>query len=67
MQQVDDAFIMTDKSYGVNIRHVLRLKEHMLTMRNGDSVPVSIPRYQQIKDYQRLLGAASEIAEVYEC
>ena len=49
MQQVDDAFIMTDKSYGVNIRHVLRLKEHMLTMRNGDSVPVSLPRYQQVK------------------
>ena len=49
MQQVDDAFIMTDKSYGVNIRHVLRLKDHMLTMRNGDSVPVSLPRYQQVK------------------
>ena len=31
MQQVDDAFIMTDKSYGVNIRYGLRLKDHMLT------------------------------------
>lgn len=49
MQQVDDAFSMTDKSYGVNIRHVLRLKDHMLTMRNGDSVPISLPRYQQVK------------------
>lgn len=49
MQQVDGAFIMTDKSYGVNIRHVLRLRDHMLTMRNGDSVPVSLPRYQQVK------------------
>lgn len=66
MQQVDDAFIMTDKSYGVNIRHVLRLKDHMLTMRNGDSVPISLPRYQQVKKgYQRLLGAAGmEIAGI---
>lgn len=49
MQQIDDAFIMTDKSYGVNIRHVLRLKDHLLTMRNDEHVPVSLPRYQQVK------------------
>ena len=56
MQQVDDAFIMTDKSYGVNIRHVLRLKDHMLTMRNGDSVRSAFRDISRSKRLSAIIG-----------
>jgi DNA-binding LytR/AlgR family response regulator len=53
----DDAFIFTDRSFIVNLRHVMTLGDHIIIMRNGDKIPVSIPQFHKVKmaisDYWR--------------
>lgn len=54
----DNAFIITDRSFAVNLRHVLTLEKRILVMRNGDEVPVSISQLssvrQAISDFWRV-------------
>jgi DNA-binding LytR/AlgR family response regulator len=53
----DEVFIFTDRSFIVNLRHVMTLGDHMIIMRNGDEIPVSIPQFRKVKkaisDYWR--------------
>ncbi len=42
-------FIMIDKSYAVNIRHVMSLKDQRIRMRDGTLLPVGAPRLQEVK------------------
>ena len=43
-------FIFIDKSCVVNLKHVMRLQEHVVQMRNGIRLPVGGPRMAQVKD-----------------
>ncbi len=53
----DNAFVFTDRSYVVNLRHVITLDKDLIIMRNGDTIPVSMPQFQKVKqaisDYWR--------------
>ena len=53
----DQEFQFTDRAYVVNLRHVMMLGDHVVTMRDGTEIPVSIPQFQKIKkaisDYWR--------------
>lgn len=42
-------FLMIDKSYAVNIRHIMSFKDHVLHMRNEVQLPVGRTRLMQIK------------------
>lgn len=42
-------FIMVDKSYAVNIRHIMKINGHDLVMRNDAVVPVGISRMSKIR------------------
>ena len=48
-QLASDGFIMADRGYLVNIRHVMRMKNHDLYMRNGNIVTVSRERFKSVK------------------
>ena len=45
----DGDFIYVDRSYLVNLEHVMKLKHREVYMANGDIVPVSYPRLEQVK------------------
>lgn len=53
----DVVFVLTDRSYAVNLRHVMMLGDHCLTLRNNAEVPISIPQFTKVKkiisDYWR--------------
>lgn len=42
-------FLMVDKSYAVNIWHVMSLKNQQVLLRDGSMLPVSGPRLKQVK------------------
>ncbi len=44
-----DRFLMIDKSYVVNIQHVMQLYSREIIMRNQISLPVSAPRIGQVR------------------
>ena len=46
---LDGDFIYVDRSYLVNLEHVMKLKHREVYMANGDIVPVSYPRLEQVK------------------
>lgn len=48
-QLASDGFIMADRGYLVNIRHVMRMKNHDLYMRNGNIVTVGRERFKSVK------------------
>lgn len=41
--------LISDRSYAVNLRHVMKVDGHWLLMRNGERVPISIPKYQTVR------------------
>lgn len=45
----DNKFIFTDRSYIVNLNHVMSMEDHSLILRNGDEVPISIPQFGKVK------------------
>ncbi len=53
----DKIFQFADRAYVVNLRHVMMFGNHVLTMRDGTEIPVSIPQFQKMKrvisDYWR--------------
>ena len=46
----DQIFQFTDRAYVVNLRHVMTLGDHIVSMRDGTEIPVSIPQFQKIKN-----------------
>lgn len=48
-QLASDGFIMADRGYLVNIRHVMSMKNHDLYMRNGNIVTVGRERFKSVK------------------
>lgn len=44
-----DSFVMVDRSYVVNILHVMSLKSQQITLRNGEVLPVSKPKLSHVK------------------
>ena len=46
----DQIFQFTDRAYVVNLRHVMTLGDHIVIMRDGTEIPVSIPQFQKIKN-----------------
>lgn len=44
-----DLFIEVDRSYIVNILHVMSLKDQKIILRNGDSIPISKPKLSYVK------------------
>lgn len=44
-----DAFIGVDRSYIVNILHVMSLKNQQIILRNGDVIPISKPKLSYVK------------------
>lgn len=44
----NDAFIVTDRSYVVNLYHVITLERRIIMMRNGDEVPVSLSQLSDV-------------------
>lgn len=44
-----DSFIGVDRSYAVNILHVMSLKDQQIILRNGDMIPVSKPKLSYVK------------------
>ena len=53
----DEAFVFTDRSFVVNLRHIITFEDHLLVMRDGEEVPISIPQYSNVRraviDYWR--------------
>ncbi|MDO4345565.1 MAG: LytTR family DNA-binding domain-containing protein [Eubacteriales bacterium] len=45
----DREFLMVDKSYVVNIKHVMKIEGHDIYMRNGMKIPVGRPRLGEIQ------------------
>lgn len=44
-----DSFVMVDRSYVVNILHVMSLKNRQIMLRNGEALPVSKPKLSHVK------------------
>lgn len=44
-----EAFIFTDKSYIVNMMHILKYKKNLIYMSNRTEIPVSIPRAAEFR------------------
>ncbi len=44
-----DSFVIVDRSYVVNILHVMSLKNQQLLLRNGEAIPVSKPKLSHVK------------------
>lgn len=42
-------FIYADKSYIINLRHVMGLGDRVIVMRDKEEIPVSIPQHQTVK------------------
>lgn len=51
MDELDNRkqFIYTDKSFVVNLIHIMSLGDNQIILRNGVAVPVSRPRLEQVK------------------
>ena len=47
---VAEEFFYVDKSYIVNVQHILSCKRGELRMRNGEILPVSRPRYHAVRE-----------------
>lgn len=47
--QYEHSFIGVDRSYIVNIMHVMSLKNQKIQLRNGDEIPVSKPKLSYVK------------------
>lgn len=45
----DRAFQFADRAYVVNLRHLMTLGDHLVIMRDGTEIPVSIPQFQKLK------------------
>ena len=45
-----EEFFYVDKSYVVNVQHVLSCRQGELEMRNGDVLPVSRPRHREVRE-----------------
>lgn len=45
-----EEFLLIDRSYSVNIDHVLSVKNYQVYIRNGDVLPVSRPKWPQVRD-----------------
>ena len=41
-------FVMIDRSYAVNLKHAISLRQQQLTLVDGSVLPVSKPRLQQV-------------------
>ena len=48
-----DYFIKIDRSYVVNVLHIMSLKNQQILLRDGSRLPVGKPRLQEVK--QRIL------------
>lgn len=44
-----EEFVYVDKSYVVNLHHVMELRDKQIIMRGGDKIPVSVPRLKEVK------------------
>ncbi len=44
-----EEFLMIDRSYVVNMNQVLSIKNHQVYLRNGEILPVSKPRWKQVR------------------
>lgn len=44
-----DSFIGVDRSYVVNVLHVMSLKNQQIILRNGDVIPISKPKLSYVK------------------
>lgn len=50
MEQLDSSeFLTVDRSYVVNMNHVISLKRQLVTLKDGSILPVSKPRFQLVK------------------
>ena len=50
MHELDSPeFIVINKGYVANIRHIMNLKDHLILMRDGTKLPVGAPRLGQVK------------------
>lgn len=45
----DNQFVITDRSYVINLKHVMHVDDYSVYMRNGDVIPVSAAQYQKVK------------------
>lgn len=45
----EEEFIYVDRSFIVNVQHVMKLKNKELYMSNGERVPVSKPQLDRVK------------------
>lgn len=53
-----EEFLFIEKGFIVNIRHVMKMKDHVLYMRDGSKLPVGIQRVTEVK---------RKIAEYWRC
>ncbi len=44
-----DSFVVVDRSYIVNVLHVMSLKNQQIILRNGEALPVSRPKLSHVK------------------
>lgn len=50
LEALDESiFIPVDRSYIINIRHVMNIKKYCLIIRNNEEIPVSIQLFQNVK------------------
>lgn len=49
VKQHEYSFLGVDRSYVVNILHVMSLKNQQIILRNGDVIPVSKPKLSYVK------------------
>lgn len=52
VEEIDKPYMLfSDRSYVVNVRHVMKVDGHSLIMRNNACVPIAITRYQIVRKY----------------
>lgn len=50
MQQTDNEFLKVHRSYAVNLNYISRFERYVLTMKNDDTIPIPVKKYNSIRE-----------------
>ena len=50
MELADSKFLKVHRSYAINTDYMSKLERYMVTMKNGEQLPVPVKKYNEIRD-----------------
>lgn len=63
MKQVDGDFLKVHRSYAINLNYMSKLERYIITMTNGEKIPVPVKRYNNIRDELMKIYGAERLDE----